>query len=153
MTINLPLSLRERLSGSVVILCATALPLLIPAEPSWRLISAMAMAVMATMFWLHYLRVRPLSLTIQNDGRLVCGLEDGRRLEVVCVSHGYVNPFCVSARLTTQDRRRRNLLLFGDAVTAESHRRVRRALLGFRPPKHGGDTIGGVTQSSARRGT
>lgn len=152
MTINLPLSLWERLSGPFVILCAAGLPLLIPAEPLWVLSSVMTIAIIGTAFWLQYLRVRPLSLTVKSGGRLVCELEDGGQLEVIRVLQGYVNPFCVSARLTTKDGCHRNLLLFGDAVTSESHRQVRRALLGFRSPKNDGNTLS-TSQSFGRRGT
>ncbi len=138
MTILLPVSRYEYLVGLAIILGAAMLPLFMPSAPLWRLGSSIGVIAIGAVLWSVYWRRRPRSLTIRPKGGLACGLRDDRRVEVEQVLCGYIDPRCLSVRLTTSDGHRRALLLFADALTADAHRQVRHAMIGFRPPRQDG---------------
>jgi hypothetical protein len=137
--------------GAILVLGACTLVLLSPVIWPWRIACALAVGLFGIASWQGYLRRRPANLTIAPGGGLWCTLPDGGRYEVMRIHPGVIRPWLVSARLALDAGPRCNLFVPGWILTAQAHWQLRRAILGFRPPRP--DIGGGPDQSGDRRGT
>ena len=150
-TIQLPLHRGMRVAGATLVMITCALVLLSPVIWPWRIACALAVGWLGVVSWRRYLRRRPVNLTVAPGGDLWCALPDGRRHQVSRIQPGVIRPWLVSARLALDVGPCCNLFVPGWALTGQEHWRLRRAVLGFRPPRP--DTDSGPGQSDDRRGT
>ena len=141
-TIPLPLSRGLALSGPGLPFCAGALSFFCQIAWPWRLALACTVILAGALFWRRYLRRRPVSLTIDADGRLWCMLANGQRLDVARILPGIIRPCVLCCRLEGGVVKRCDLLIPGGSIPQSAHRAVRRAVIGFRP-----------AQPADRRGT
>jgi hypothetical protein len=141
-TIPLPLDLRSKMYAAGLLLGIVCLTLLCQIALHWRLSAAALLLLSGTLIWRRYLRRRPASLIVENDGRLCCMFANGHSLEVARILPGIIRPSLVSARLEGRTGEYCELFIIAGSLPDTAHWRLRRALVGFRP-----------VQADERRGT
>ena len=85
--------------------------------------------------WRRYLHRRPARLQIGIDGGLRLLQAGGGEFPVTAVSPGVICPTLVSARLRGRKGEHADLFVPASLLDQELHWRLRRALIGFRPPQ------------------
>lgn len=123
-----------RWGGPAVIVLALAAVLSSDTLVPWRFGCAAAVALLGTLSWWRYRRLRPLSLESAPANGMVCRRADGARFSVTAVRSGVVTASLVSARLLGAGDERADLFVPACALEADAHWRLRRLLNGFRPP-------------------
>jgi hypothetical protein len=141
-TIPLPLDHRSRLYAAGLLLGILCLSLLCRIALPWRLAAAGVLLLSGILLCRRYLRRRPASLIVENDGRLCCMFANGHSLEVARILPGFIRPSLVSARLEGPTGEYCELFVTGGSLPEAAHWRLRRALVGFQP-----------VQADERRGT
>ena len=133
-SIHLPLTRGLRRAGPALIFVLGGLVLLCPIAWPWRLGGALTICGYGLWLWRHYLRRRPVRLDAAADGSVHGVLADGSGIELADIRQGIVRPWLISARLLGTAGERCDLLVPRAALSVEGHWRLRRLLLGFRPP-------------------
>jgi hypothetical protein len=122
--------------GYLVVLACTLLPLLSPLTLPWGILLALSVLIIGVGSWHRFLQRCPEALIVGPEGRLALLTREGQRFPVTGVDRGIVRPWLVSAVLRTAASRV-ELFVPGWALPPQTHRQLRRALIGFRSRQAG----------------
>ena len=131
--IHLPLSRQLMLYTALAMVLVIALVLFLQLAWPIKLGAVSVLILWGGWLWRRYLDRRPVSLQIGIDGDLHLLQADGRQFAVTDVLPGIISPALISARLSGQKGEHANLPVPGSSLDVETHWRLRRALVRFRP--------------------
>lgn len=135
--IPLPLSTcMRRLALATVATCVLLIGLLPVVWPGRLACMALALAV-GLLSWRRYLRRRPQWLRVDVHGVIECESTASGRVTIDAIVPGMIHPRLLSASLRAQGGVTLPLFVPGRSVDADSHWRLRRTLLTWRPSGEG----------------
>jgi hypothetical protein len=134
-TIDLPLS--RQLMAYAALLMVIVIGLTLSLRLFWpvKLTAVAVLLLWGGWLWRRYLQRRPASLQIGIDGELRLVQAGGGQFAVTAVLPGVISPTLVSARLSGRKGEHADLFVPASSLDQELHWRLRRALIGFRPPQ------------------
>lgn len=135
--IDLPLS--RQLTAYAALLMVLTIGLILSLQLGWavKLTALTVLVLWGGWLWRRYLDRRPARLQIGVDGDLRLLQAGGGEFAVAAVLPGIISPAVISARLGGHKGEHADLFVPASSLDRESHWRLRRALIGFRPPQAG----------------
>ena len=135
MLIYLPLS--RQLMVYAALLMALIIALVLFLQLAWpvKLGAVIVLVFCGGGLWRRYLVSRPISLRIGTNGDLQLFQAGGGQFAVAAVLPGIIAPALISARLSGHKGEHADLFVPASSLDAETHWRLRRAIVRFRPPQ------------------